>query len=98
MGLQEIIYICHDIVAPPTCFGQICPDNTSNCKEQKESSPDRSKIQVKISCLDDYESSLKDYYFEEPSRLDPYTSYRNTRYESVNEGIFHNPNTNLLYH
>ncbi|XP_066148983.1 uncharacterized protein [Euwallacea fornicatus] len=76
-------------VASPTCFGQICPTSTTSCKEHKQSIPERGLIEVKISCLDDYDGSLKEYYFEERSNLDRFTAYRNTRYESIDEGISH---------
>ncbi|ENN77563.1 uncharacterized protein LOC109537083 [Dendroctonus ponderosae] len=78
-------------VASPTCFGQVCPASTSNCKEHKKSSIDKSRIQVKITCLDDFDASVKEYYFEEASHLDRYTAYENTRYESINEGISYSP-------
>lgn len=74
-------------IAEPTCFGQICPSSTESCKEARKSSQDRSRIEIKISCLDYSDASIKDYYFEEASNLDPYTSYNKVRYESVNEGV-----------
>ncbi|KAF7280826.1 hypothetical protein GWI33_005485 [Rhynchophorus ferrugineus] len=76
-------------VPAPTCFGQPCPSSTNNCKQHKRSSPDKSRIQITISCLDDYDSTIKDYYFEEHSSLSPYTHYENTKYESINQ---YNPN------
>ncbi|XP_030755621.1 uncharacterized protein LOC115881990 isoform X2 [Sitophilus oryzae] len=81
-----LVALSQEYVPPPTCFGQACPSSTTNCKQDKKSSSDKRRIEVTISCLDDYDSTLKDYYFEEPSNFDPHTNYHNTKYESVNEG------------
>ncbi|XP_066261885.1 uncharacterized protein [Euwallacea similis] len=90
--LTFLIHSSVQYVASPTCFGQICPTGTTNCKEHKQSVPDRGLIEVKISCIDDYDGSLKEYYFEERSNLDRFTVYRNTRYESIDEGISRSQN------
>ncbi|CAG9768212.1 unnamed protein product [Ceutorhynchus assimilis] len=76
-------------VSAPTCFGQPCPASTTSCKEHRQSSQDRTRIEVQITCLDEFDASVKDYHFEEPSHMDRYTFYKNTKYESINEGISH---------
>ncbi|KAJ8909713.1 hypothetical protein NQ315_013798 [Exocentrus adspersus] len=67
----------------PTCYNQICPAGTTNCKKNVRSSPDRRNLEIRINCLDDDAGSLKEYFFQEPSSLNPYTHYESSSYSAA---------------
>ncbi|XP_060520727.1 uncharacterized protein LOC132698568 [Cylas formicarius] len=66
-----------------TCFDKPCPSGTTNCKKQSKSTADKRRLQIKITCLDEFDSSLKEYHYEEASALDPHTHYQSTSFQSA---------------
>ncbi|XP_057671728.1 uncharacterized protein LOC130903563 [Diorhabda carinulata] len=70
------------IGAAPVCYGNSCPVETTRCKKHIESS-DQGYLRITIDCLDIVGASLKEYYFQEPSSLNPYTKYESTSYSDI---------------
>ncbi|KAJ8952203.1 hypothetical protein NQ318_022653 [Aromia moschata] len=92
VALLFLLICCvHFSYANPRCYNQICPSATTSCKKNVRSSFDRTKLEIRINCLDDYDGSLKEYYFEEPSSMNPHTHYESSSYAAA-EGIADNNN------
>ncbi|XP_023012333.2 uncharacterized protein [Leptinotarsa decemlineata] len=69
----------------PTCYGRDCPVGTTSCKKHMKSSLDRKLLEITVNCLDDFNGSLKEYFFEELSTLNPYTHYESTSYSGTGD-------------
>ncbi|CAH1958324.1 unnamed protein product [Acanthoscelides obtectus] len=69
----------------PTCYGQVCPEGTTSCKKNIRSSLNRRNLEIRINCLDDFDGSLKEYYFEEVNNMDPNVHYESSSYSGTNE-------------
>uniref|UniRef100_A0A6P7H8P1 Uncharacterized protein LOC114345692 n=1 Tax=Diabrotica virgifera virgifera TaxID=50390 RepID=A0A6P7H8P1_DIAVI len=66
----------------PQCYGSQCPAGTTRCKKHMKSQQN-GYLHITINCLDAYGGSLKEFYFENPSTLNPNTKYESTSYSDI---------------
>ncbi|KAG5882747.1 hypothetical protein JTB14_023122 [Gonioctena quinquepunctata] len=79
----SIGYIAGQNEGQPSCYGRTCPAGTSSCKKHIKSTVGRKFLDITINCLDDFNGSLKEYFFEEISTLNSNTHYESTSYSGT---------------
>ncbi|XP_018567313.1 uncharacterized protein LOC108907943 [Anoplophora glabripennis] len=79
-----VLFLCINVsTCEPVCYNQACPAGTTNCKKNIRSSPNRRNLEIRINCLDDFNGSLKEYFFQEPSSMNPHTHYESSSFSAA---------------